>query len=43
MAVSNTKKKKKKETNNIDYSNGVEKWDGFKDQYQGRLYIVERL
>ena len=42
MAVSNTKKKKK-ETNNIDYSNGVEKRDGFKDQYQGRLYIVERL
>ena len=39
----NRRKRKKKEKNNIDYSNGVEKRDGFKDRYQERLYIVERL
>ena len=41
MAVSTTIAKKKK--NSMDYSNGAEKRDGFKDKYQGRLYIVQRL
>jgi len=42
VAVSTTiaKKEKKEEKNNIDYSNGVEKRDGFKDRYQECLYIV---